>query len=133
MNNTQDPYLNNKLVEERLYDEYYKYTSLLVAFDFDNTIFDYHRTGCEYPEVVNLLHKAKYLNCTLICYTGNPDEELVKEELDRLNIKYDYYNTSPLMFGVKPFANILLDDRAGLPSAFAALNNTLNKIEQERN
>ena len=33
--------------KKRLLEEYYKYGKLIVAFDYDNTIYDYHQNGGE--------------------------------------------------------------------------------------
>lgn len=41
--------------KKRLLEEYKKYGKLIVAFDYDNTIFDYHNNGGDYSCVVNLL------------------------------------------------------------------------------
>jgi N-acetyl-gamma-glutamyl-phosphate reductase len=62
-------------------------------------------------------------NCTLCVWTANVNEELVRTTWAQLALKIDYYNESPLkLFNTaKPYFNILLDDRAGLDSAFKTL------------
>ena len=44
----------------------------------------------------------------------------------------DYINESPLLPGTKkPFFNILLDDRAGLESAYLVLKHVVNYVNTE--
>ena len=38
--------------KKRLLEEYKKYGELIVAFDYDNTIFDYHNNGGDYSCVI---------------------------------------------------------------------------------
>ena len=54
----------------------------------------------------------------------------------RLGIKPDYINESPIRFdcgGFKPYFNILLDDRAGLESAYNSLKTVINYAKTEFN
>ena len=127
-----DPYMNFHNVVQRLKDEYEKHNNLVIAFDFDNTIYDFHRKGYEFPEVIDLLYRASKLNLTLVCYTGNEDEVLVRSVCEKNGIRVDYLNESPIKSVSKPhkpYFNILLDDRAGLASAVEALSIVLYKIE----
>ena len=41
----QHTFLDPDLTYKRLLSEYEKYGSIVVAFDFDNTVFDYHKQG----------------------------------------------------------------------------------------
>ena len=65
-----DYYLNSDNSFERLLDEYQKYKTLVVAFDFDDTVYDFHKKGRLYSDVINLLRALKEINCYLICWTG---------------------------------------------------------------
>lgn len=103
----------------RLKDEYDKHKKLVIGFDFDNTVFDVHNKGIDCSEVIKLLQKAKEEGFILCLYTA----ELRPEWLDwkvmyckHFGIEPDYVNESPLLKGTsKPFFNLLIDDRAGLP------------------
>ena len=127
-----DPYMSSWRVSQRLSYEFSKHRNLVIAFDFDNTIYDFHRKGYEFPEVIDLLYRASKLNLTLVCYTGNEDEVLVRNVCEKNGIRIDYLNESPIKAASKPhkpYFSILLDDRAGLASAVEALSIVLYKIE----
>lgn len=128
-----DPYCNSINVIERLKSEYKKYEFLIIGFDFDDTIYDYHQKGYKYNKVINLLREAKDLGMILCLYTVEPDPKKLQWKIDYckdLGIEPDYVNKSPVMVGTtKPFFNILLDDRAGLYSACIELENIIDYIK----
>jgi hypothetical protein len=123
---------NTQRCKERLLQEYKTYGNLIIAFDFDNTIFDYHEQGDDYSYLVNLLKECSLLGMTLILFTVSTSELELKSKLIYLNsigIYPDYVNESPLFKGsTKPYYNLLLDDRAGLESAIEQLNYVLTNI-----
>lgn len=118
---------------ERLKKEYETHGKLVVGFDFDNTVFDYHNNGGNYSAVIDLLKRCKDLGFTLCLYTS----EFVQGKIDwkvkyceHYGIKPDYINESPILKGTKkPFFSILLDDRAGLESAFYTLEHVVKYAE----
>lgn len=115
---------------DRLKHEYNTHGNLVVGFDFDNTIFDIHNNGGDYSEVIKLLQECKTLGFTLCLYTAELQEEWLKWKMDyckHFGIEPDYVNESPLLSGTKkPFFNILLDDRAGLESAYNILRQVVD-------
>lgn len=128
-----DPFLYGVNVIQRLLEEYKKHGSLIIGFDFDNTIYDYHNKGTAYPIVTKLLQDcSKYFE--LACYTGNSDLELVKSHCQSLGIRIDYLNSSPISVSKphKPYFSILLDDRAGLLSAVTCLIIVLDTVQKEK-
>lgn len=118
---------------QRLKDDYLKHGSLFVAFDYDNTVFDFHGKGIDYSPVITLLRTCKSLGFTLIVFTGNEGDDLkrVLSDLHDRNIPFDLVNENPLMKTRKPYYNILLDDRAGLQEAFNLLNKLTNDIQNK--
>lgn len=124
----EDRYLHIDQSIKRLKDEIYKYGSIFIAFDFDNTVFDYHNIGDTYPHLEKILIKAKSQDHVLILFTGNEGAKL--DEI----IKYctghgyapDLINENPIMKTRKPYYNILLDDRAGLNESYTILNTVLD-------
>ena len=136
----------------RLLTEYLKYDTLYIAFDFDNTIWDYdrykddyryeyddidgyrnygkeYRTTAIHWDIVNLLEGCKNIGLKLCLWTSCPKKEDEKKKVEickQLGIEPDYINCSPLSPGaVKPHFNLLLDDRAGLESAVSILSKLL--------
>ena len=127
----EDRYLNDEETYNRLMIEYKKYGSLFVAFDFDNTVFDYHKTGDIFPKLEELLIKCRRFNMKLILFTANEGEklpEIIKYCKER-GYEPDYVNESPISPTRKPYYNILLDDRAGLKSSYDVLSKLLFQIE----
>ena len=126
-----DPYLDCVNCVDRLMKEWDEHGSLFVAFDFDNTVFDYHRKGFSFPAVEFLLKECKKAGLKLILFTAKE----TKEELDRCvdyckerGYEPDFINMSPVMNTKKPYYNILLDDRAGLEGAATILSIALIRI-----
>lgn len=121
----------------RLCEEVDKYGKLIIGFDFDNTIFDYHNTGGNYSEVISLLQECKRQGHTLCLYTTEPDPGRLHWKVEycrHFKIEPDYLNESPLFKGtVKPFFNILLDDRAGLEESYMILKRVINYVNTKSN
>lgn len=112
-----DYYLNKANARKRLFEEYQKYNSLVVAFDFDNTVYDFHQNGWQFEAVIQLLRDLKSINCYLIVFTANQDEQLVKKYCQEQQIPFDAINENPPFYqstSRKIYYNVLLDDRAGL-------------------
>lgn len=123
----EDRYFDHSQCINRLKRELDKYGSLYIAFDFDNTVFDFHNQGDTFPEIETILRKAKDLGHRLILFTakGYGTKELgdAIEYCKEKGFKPDHINWSPIIKGnsPKPYYNILLDDRAGLQQAFVQL------------
>ena len=120
-----DEYLVHNKSLYRLLDEYKKYGSLTIGFDFDGTVNDYHKTGATYENVKQLLRDLKSINCKVICWTAYEDLDYVEKFLKKENIPCDGINTNgiPLKWeSRKPFFSALLDDRAGLIQVYNELS-----------
>ncbi|MBP6409953.1 MAG: hypothetical protein KA313_02520 [Pseudarcicella sp.] len=131
-----DYYLDIENSTTRLIEEYNKYGSLVVAFDFDDTVYDFHKKGRIYQDVIKLLQDLKSINCYLICWTGQEDAEFVKSYLKENEIPFDAINENPPFhksISRKVYANAYLDDRAGLKQVFDELNNLVKIIHHEKN
>lgn len=114
----------------RLKEEYKKYKTLYIAFDFDNTVFDYHQRGDTFPLVEELLKVCKNKGFKLILFSANEDKQLdfaIKYCTDR-GYAPDFVNESPIMKTKKPYFNLLLDDRAGLGETIQLLSDLLDSI-----
>lgn len=119
---------------QRLRKDYQQHKSIFVAFDYDNTVFDYHNQGISYIKIIELLRVCKSLGFTLILFTGNEGDqlEIIKKDLINRNIPFDLINENPLMETRKPYYNILLDDRAGLKEAYQNLKKLTNDIQNKQ-
>lgn len=125
---------NTQQAIERLRGELAAHGSLFIAFDFDNTIFDYHNSGRDCHDVIDLLRRCSgsSRNHTMILLTSNEDEEklaFMRYYCRHFGIRIDYVNENPIVCRGcrKPYYNILLDDRAGLQEACEVLTEVLNE------
>jgi len=137
MSQVVDPYCDVNRCIERLRNEFKKYGNLVIGFDFDETIFDYHHQGHCYTAVMELLRRCSKLGLTMCLYTNesNPDKLKFKQDYCRYSLGFmpSFTNESPLLKdGGKPFFSTLLDDRAGLGQAYIVLEAVVNEIEKER-
>ena len=103
--------------------------------DFDNTIRPTKPdSSCE--EVIELLKRCSKDPKIILClWSISVSQEEEQEKLDyceSLGITIDHVNYSPFRIGryvtEKQFFNVLLDDRAGLESAYNNLKYVLNNI-----
>ena len=129
-----DEYLVPVAAFERLLNEYKRYGSIVVAYDFDNTVYDFHKKGATYDNVIQLLRNLKEINCTIICFTANEDSDFVKGYCAANNIPLDLLNENPAFFkstSKKIYFNALLDDRAGLIQVFNELTQLYNQVKSK--
>ncbi len=118
----------------RLKQDYLVHKNLFVAFDYDNTVFDYHNQGIKYDAIIDLLRICKSYGFIIILFTGNEGEklEIIKEDLKNRKIPFDLINENPLMKTRKPYYNILLDDRAGLKESYNNLKRLTDEIRNKK-
>ncbi|WP_162996932.1 hypothetical protein [Mucilaginibacter kameinonensis] len=127
-----DQYLQPNQSYLRLVDDYKKHGTLIVAFDFDNTVYDFHGTGNSYRYMTDLLRRCNKAGFYLICFTANSDTLAIIDYLKANDIPYNAINENPPFFqcdSPKVYYNILLDDRAGLIQAYTELDLLLRSIE----
>lgn len=124
-----DFYLNKGNVYARLKEEYLKYGSLIIACDFDDTLYDFHKKGRTYNDVIELLRKWKDMSEIIITSCKDVDDtesvQFIRNYLVANDIPFDKINEqsvhSPTPRATKIYYNVLLDDRAGLSESFEML------------
>jgi hypothetical protein len=136
MPTNEDPYLDDDLCVDRLVENWKLHNGIIIAFDFDNTIFDYYGKKYSYPKVIELLKECQKMGCTLILNTCCDDtkNKFMCDYCESVGIMVDYVNESPPYIpftGNKVYYNILLDDRSGLSSAYKILLKTKEIIKNE--
>lgn len=127
-----DEYLIVNASYLRLLDEYKKYGSLVIAYDFDNTVYDFHNKGATYDLIIQLIRELKQLNCYCICFTANENSDFVRQYCKTNNIPLDALNENPPFFKCaerKIYYNALLDDRAGLIQVYEELSELVRTIK----
>jgi hypothetical protein len=130
-----DYYLLDSNVIERLVIEWKSYGSLVIAYDYDNTVFDYHGDGHEYLDIPNLLRECKAYGCYLIVFSASESSRYseISSYLKSKDIPYDSINSNPPFITAdtgKIYYNVLLDDRAGLRSAYDNLKEALRIMKE---
>lgn len=129
-----DYYLNRQNATNRLFDEYKKYSKIIIAYDFDNTVFDYHGDGHSYEDVMSLIRDFKE-HARFIVFSSSKEERysFIEDYLNLNTLPFDSINGDLVGdFGRKVYYNILLDDRAGLDSAYNTLKELLKLIKQTK-
>jgi hydroxymethylpyrimidine pyrophosphatase-like HAD family hydrolase len=130
-----DPYLKDDTCVDRLVAEYKQHNSIVIAYDFDDTVYDFHKKGRKYTDVITLLRRAKDAGCYLIVWTGNEDMLLVEDYLRDHSIPFDALNENPSFMAHKTakkiYANLYLDDRAGLSAAYHQLECMLDLVKPQ--
>ena len=116
-----DFYLNAENSFNRLLEEYNQHQSIVVAFDFYDTVYDFHKKGRFYNDVIELLKKLKSINCYWICWTGQHVLGFVSGYLKNNNIPPFHKSINK-----KIYANAYLDDRAGLKQVYDELKGLIN-------
>ena len=134
---TYDPYFDSQRCVDRMMGWYRKHGNLIIAYDYDDTIFDFWKKGFAYPDVIQLLQECSDLGFVMILFTGHTDKDYdtLKKDLAEQGIRVDAINESTVpdeMFKKKVYCNILLDDKAGLGQAYEILRETVNRIQFER-
>lgn len=132
-----DHYLKTSNSYERLKNEYIKHGKIIIAVDFDDTIYDYHQKNRSYEKVINLLKSMKE-HAYIIIYTAAGEERYpeIQEYCREVDIPYDSINENIIGLnipeGKKLYYNILLDDRAGLGQAYDILLMLSYEIERRK-
>lgn len=130
-----DYYLDSNHVYDRLLLEYDLHGRLIICVDFDDTIFDFHKKGYTYEYVIQLLKRwQEYAD--IIVWTGNGEEQydLINSYCKEQGIQIYGINcdSSVKVTGRKIYANVYLDDRAGLAETYEILLRLINEIDNRK-
>lgn len=131
-----DPYIHISNQVERLVEEWLKYGKLIVAFDFDNTVFDYHGKGHTFDHVISQLQQLGKMGCHMICFTSCDQSRYqeIRKYLQANNIPCHGINTDSEIVpfkGRKIYYNVFYDDRAGLGEVYAAMQQVVARVLAE--
>jgi len=132
-----DTYFKTDNAVVRLFNEWKKHPKLIVACDFDETVYDTHNRNTSHTMVLNLLKKCKELGFYVVVFTASKVERypFIKEFFQKNGIEVDGINQNviDMQYGNngKIYANIFLDDRAGLGQAYTTLLTVANLAELE--
>ena len=131
-----DKYLKPNSAYNRLWAEYNKYGSLIVAVDYDDTLFDFHDTGGAYEMVQQLVRDLHSIGCRIIIWSGSEDINNIDKYLTKNNIPCDLINANLIINGNwasgkdsrKVYANVYIDDRSGLEQVYNDLTKLVRNV-----
>lgn len=137
-----DPFLDNTYAYLRLLNEYEKHKSLVIAADFDNSIYDYHSKGYKFPALIKLLQDCNKIGFKIVIFSGSAKERhpFIREYCEKIGVKIDGINEDVIDWhkdksldwsNSKIYFNILLDDRCGLKSAYDVLKLLVDNIKSQ--
>jgi len=132
-----DSYFKTDIAVHRLFNEWKKHPKLIIACDFDETVYDTHSRNTDHSMVLEILKKCKELGFYIILWTASNVERypMMKEFMKGKGIEIDGINENvielPYGNNKKIYANIFLDDRAGLGQAYTTLATVVHLIEIE--
>lgn len=125
--------------EQRLLDEWIKYDRIIIALDFDDTIFPYNKkvtTQEDCDKVISILKAAQTLGTIITINTASIPErfEFILQYCKNRGLEIASLNTNaehlPYGNNGKIYANIYLDDRGGLEQSLEILQNTMKKYQE---
>ncbi len=143
-------YLDFETALERLIEEYLEHGKIIVAYDFDDTVCTYTKGNPEpthlrkaNEEICQLLRDLREY-ATFIVWTCRSDNEesqwgdvgsplqAAKRWLNDHDVPYDLVNEDGKVAygGRKIYANIFLDDRAGLATSYEMLKEFLRRVKK---
>lgn len=99
---------------QKLLDQHAKHGRLIVAYDFDDTVYPFSLSVDELKDTVELIKELDKQGHFVYCYTSNDDINKVTSYLYFNKIPCRSINKSFVESSGKQFYNVLLDDKAGL-------------------
>lgn len=124
----------NKYIN-RLFEEWKMHGRIIIAVDFDDTISPWKFSEKEIlnSNIDSILRKAKSIGAYIVCFTACDEDrhKEIKSRFKSLNIDLDTINQNPIKLPYgnqnKIYANIFLDDRAGLEQSIEILESAMYK------
>lgn len=128
------------IVANRLLQEWQAYGKIIIAVDFDDTIYKWKIGDTEVINfVTHVLKEAKSVGALIVIFTAcNPDRfDFIKEYCKQIGLEVDSINSNPINLpygnnGSKIYYNILIDDRAGFSEAITLLYDTIYKYKGQK-
>jgi hypothetical protein len=123
---------------ERLEEEWRQHGKIIIACDYDDTISPWKMKNWDPSRTIEVLKLAKQTGAYIVIFTAcNPQRyEEIKSHCNSIGLQIDSINETPidLPYGKdkKIYANIFIDDRAGLNEALNILEFAMYRIRGSR-
>ena len=118
----------------RLRDEFVKHGKLIIAVDFDDTIYDHLAQGPN-MDICDLLRRWRPYAEIIVWSCRTPEDySFIMDVCQRGGFVPDHINEDSDIISFdtrKIYANVILDDRAGLRQVYDDLLELINLIEEE--
>lgn len=118
---------------DRLTKEWNQHGKIIIGVDFDSTLYPYKTidNSEDIAKVISVLKECQQVGCYIMIHTAS--DEIRHPEIinycEEIGVKVNSINTNviDLPYGKegKPYANIYLDDRAGLNEALTILQESM--------
>jgi pimeloyl-CoA synthetase len=124
---------------DRLEQEWKQHGKIIIACDYDDTISPWKLNSFDPKRVIEVLKIAKEVGAYLTIFTACSDDRYpeIMGYCSSKGLKIDSINKTPIDLpygrGGKVYANIFIDDRAGLNEALNILEFAMYKIRGSRN
>jgi len=120
---------------ERLVNEWIQYDKIVLAVDFDDTIFHWrHTSKARCAEILDLVKWCQTVGAYIMIHTSSDKDRYdeIREYCASKGLKIDTINSNPILlpFGRegKPYYNWQLCDRSGLDYAVEVLEEASKKV-----
>lgn len=128
------------IYSQRLLIEWRTHGKIIIAVDFDSTIFPYHTLDNkkDIERTIDLVKKANEIGAYIVIFTASIEDrfKFIEDYCKSINIPISSINKNPieLPYGNngKVYANIFIDDRAGLTSVLDILEETINEMKTNK-
>ncbi len=127
------------LYVQRLVEEWKQHKKLIIAVDFDDTICSWKFLTQEvFDEVIKTIKEACEIGAYIVINTAGEKTRysFMKSFCEENGITVDSINVNPinLPFGLngKVYANLYLDERAGLRDSIKILKKSINIMENQK-
>ena len=123
---------------ERLEEEWRQHGKIIIAVDYDDTISPWKLRGFDPKRAIDVIKIAQQTGAYVVIFTAcKPDRHPeIMTYCESIGIKVDAINKTPidLPYGndAKIYANIFIDDRAGLNEALNILEFATYRIRGSR-
>ena len=123
---------------ERLEQEWDQYGKIIIACDYDDTISPWKMKGFDPKRVIEVLKLAKQTGAFIVIFTSCNSERYheIIEYCKTQGLEIDAINETPidLPYGndKKIYANVFIDDRAGINEALNILEFAMYRIRGKK-
>lgn len=123
---------------ERLEQEWNQHGKIIIAVDYDDTISPWKMQNMQYDWVIDILKTAQQTGAYIVIFTAcNPDRyDEIRDYCISKGLKVDSINENPISLpygnNKKIYANIFIDDRAGLHQAIQILQLAMYRVRGKK-